>query len=176
MGGYQKVKRSKILNYASWFFPFLFAHTQTHSIIIKNAFEFFVKGVFLYNSFTIRCYKWYTVIERWYYGTDIKPAEGKVIAFTFDDGPSYTKSTEKILDKLEELGMKAIAITDHGVMYGAIEFYKECIKNDIKPLLFAIFLMFFNKKSLSFSKIWMLSFEIFSFWYIMFAFYIFFKL
>jgi peptidoglycan/xylan/chitin deacetylase (PgdA/CDA1 family) len=40
-------------------------------------------------------------------GTDIKPAEGKVIAFTFDDGPSYTKSTEKILDKLEELGMKA---------------------------------------------------------------------
>lgn len=42
-----------------------------------------------------------------YYGTDIKPAEGKVIAFTFDDGPSYTKSTEKILNKLEELGMKA---------------------------------------------------------------------
>ncbi len=42
-----------------------------------------------------------------YYGTDIKPAEGKVIAFTFDDGPSYTSSTKKILDKLEELDMKA---------------------------------------------------------------------
>ncbi|MBE6649313.1 MAG: hypothetical protein E7614_07345 [Ruminococcaceae bacterium] len=42
-----------------------------------------------------------------YYGTDIKPVEGKVIAFTFDDGPSYTGSTNKILDKLEELGMKA---------------------------------------------------------------------
>ncbi len=42
-----------------------------------------------------------------YYGTDIKPAEGKVIAFTFDDGPSYTDSTKKILDKLEELGMSA---------------------------------------------------------------------
>jgi peptidoglycan/xylan/chitin deacetylase (PgdA/CDA1 family) len=42
-----------------------------------------------------------------YYGTDIKPAEGKVIAFTFDDGPSYTDSTNIILDKLEELGMGA---------------------------------------------------------------------
>ncbi len=42
-----------------------------------------------------------------YFGTDIKPAEGKVIAFTFDDGPSYTDSTNKILDKLEELGMSA---------------------------------------------------------------------
>ncbi len=42
-----------------------------------------------------------------YEGTDIKPAEGKVIAFTFDDGPSYTSSTTKILDKLEELGMSA---------------------------------------------------------------------
>ncbi len=42
-----------------------------------------------------------------YYGTTIEPAEGKVIAFTFDDGPSYTSSTNKILDKLEELGMKA---------------------------------------------------------------------
>ncbi len=45
--------------------------------------------------------------ENPYKGTDIKPAQGKVIAFTFDDGPSYTKSTEKILDKLEELGMSA---------------------------------------------------------------------
>ena len=33
------------------------------------------------------------VFER-YKGTDIKPVEGKVIAFTFDDGPSYTKSTK----------------------------------------------------------------------------------
>ncbi len=47
-----------------------------------------------------------SVLNPWY-GTDIKPVEGKVIAFTFDDGPSYTGSTNKILDKLEELGMKA---------------------------------------------------------------------
>ncbi len=46
-----------------------------------------------------------------YAGTDIKPAEGKVIAFTFDDGPRVTENnvqyTEKILNKLEELNIKA---------------------------------------------------------------------
>ena len=31
--------------------------------------------------------------------------------------------------------MKACAITDHGNMYGAIEFYKTCKKNDIKPII-----------------------------------------
>jgi len=31
--------------------------------------------------------------------------------------------------------MPAIAITDHGVMYGAIEFYNECIKEKIKPII-----------------------------------------
>jgi DNA polymerase III subunit alpha len=33
------------------------------------------------------------------------------------------------------LDMPAVAITDHGVMYGAIEFYKACQKEGIKPLL-----------------------------------------
>ena len=31
--------------------------------------------------------------------------------------------------------MKAIAITDHGVMYGAIDFYKACKKEGIKPII-----------------------------------------
>lgn len=35
----------------------------------------------------------------------------------------------------KELGMPALAITDHGVMYGAIEFYRECLKQDIKPII-----------------------------------------
>lgn len=39
------------------------------------------------------------------------------------------------LDKAKELGMPAMAITDHGVMYGAIEFYKEAKKRDIKPII-----------------------------------------
>ena len=37
--------------------------------------------------------------------------------------------------RAKELGMKAIALTDHGVMYGAVEFYKECKKNNIKPII-----------------------------------------
>ena len=35
----------------------------------------------------------------------------------------------------KELGMPALAITDHGVMYGAIEFYQECVKQGIKPII-----------------------------------------
>ena len=34
-----------------------------------------------------------------------------------------------------ELGMPALAITDHGVMYGAVEFYRACKKADIKPII-----------------------------------------
>ena len=37
--------------------------------------------------------------------------------------------------RAKELGMKAMAITDHGVMFGVIDFYKECLKNDIKPII-----------------------------------------
>ena len=37
--------------------------------------------------------------------------------------------------KAAKLGMPALAITDHGVMYGAIEFYQECAKAGIKPII-----------------------------------------
>ena len=37
--------------------------------------------------------------------------------------------------RAKELGMNAIALTDHGVMYGVIDFYKECKKNDVKPII-----------------------------------------
>ena len=40
-----------------------------------------------------------------------------------------------LVKKVKEMGMKAVAITDHGNMFGAIEFYKECVKNDIKPVI-----------------------------------------
>ena len=42
---------------------------------------------------------------------------------------------DKIPGKMKELGMKAIAITDHGNMYGAINFYKALIKEGIKPII-----------------------------------------
>lgn len=41
----------------------------------------------------------------------------------------------QLVKRVKELGMKSCAITDHGVMYGVIDFYKECIKEGIKPIL-----------------------------------------
>ena len=41
----------------------------------------------------------------------------------------------ELVKKTKELGMNSLAITDHGVMYGCIEFYKECKKAGIKPII-----------------------------------------
>ena len=37
--------------------------------------------------------------------------------------------------RAKELGMKAMAITDHGVMFGVVDFYKECKRVGIKPII-----------------------------------------
>ena len=42
---------------------------------------------------------------------------------------------EKLIDKCLDLGMDSVAITDHGSMYGVIEFYKQAIKKGIKPII-----------------------------------------
>ncbi|MBI3103767.1 DNA polymerase III subunit alpha [Candidatus Daviesbacteria bacterium] len=41
----------------------------------------------------------------------------------------------QLVKRVKESGMDAVAITDHGVMYGAIEFYKACIEAGIKPII-----------------------------------------
>lgn len=41
----------------------------------------------------------------------------------------------QLIDRALELGMPAIAITDHGVMYGAIELIKTCRNKGIKPII-----------------------------------------
>jgi DNA polymerase-3 subunit alpha len=41
----------------------------------------------------------------------------------------------ELVKRAKEFGMPALALTDHGAMYGAIEFYKECQKHDIKPIV-----------------------------------------
>jgi DNA polymerase-3 subunit alpha len=40
-----------------------------------------------------------------------------------------------LLEKTKQLGMPALAITDHGVMYGCLKFYQQALKAGIKPLL-----------------------------------------
>ena len=37
--------------------------------------------------------------------------------------------------RVKELGMDSAAITDHGVMYGVIDFYKEAKARGIRPIL-----------------------------------------
>ena len=40
-----------------------------------------------------------------------------------------------LMGKVKAAGMKAVGMTDHGVLYGAVEFYKEAQKAGVKPLL-----------------------------------------
>ncbi len=48
------------------------------------------------------------------------------------DGFSRVK---KLIKRTKELGMKSVAITDHGSMFGVIDFYKEAKKQGIKPII-----------------------------------------
>ena len=41
----------------------------------------------------------------------------------------------QLMDTAVALGQTAVAITDHGVMYGAMDFYKEAKKRGIKPII-----------------------------------------
>lgn len=41
----------------------------------------------------------------------------------------------KIASAARQKGMTSLAITDHGVMYGVIDFYRACIKENIKPVI-----------------------------------------
>ncbi len=48
------------------------------------------------------------------------------------DGAAKIKN---MVARAKELGQPALAITDHGTMYGVIDFYKECKKQGIKPII-----------------------------------------
>src|SRR5688500_13583632 len=41
----------------------------------------------------------------------------------------------EMLDRVKELGMEAVALTDHGTLSGAIEFYKEAKERGIKAII-----------------------------------------
>lgn len=52
--------------------------------------------------------------------------------FSLLDGANKIK---ELPARAKELGMNAMAITDHGVMFGVVDFYKECKKVGIKPII-----------------------------------------
>ena len=41
----------------------------------------------------------------------------------------------RLLDRVKELGMDSCAITDHGAMYGVVDFYREAQKRGIHPVI-----------------------------------------
>lgn len=42
---------------------------------------------------------------------------------------------DRLIDHVKELGQTSVAITDHGAMYGAVEFYKTAVAAGIKPII-----------------------------------------
>jgi len=52
--------------------------------------------------------------------------------FSLLDGAA---SIKKVVSRVKELGMRHCAITDHGVMYGVVDFYKEAKAQGIKPVI-----------------------------------------
>ena len=52
--------------------------------------------------------------------------------FSFLDGASHP---EELAEEAARLGLEALALTDHGNLYGAIEFYNQAKAKEIKPLV-----------------------------------------
>jgi len=52
--------------------------------------------------------------------------------YSFLDGFCRIKDIPK---KAKEMGQNAVAISDHGVMHGFVDFYKECKANEVKPII-----------------------------------------
>ncbi|MFW6025594.1 MAG: PHP domain-containing protein [Candidatus Woesearchaeota archaeon] len=46
-----------------------------------------------------------------------------------------TLKIKELVKKAKELGYTSISATDHGNLFSLLPFYKECIENDIKPIL-----------------------------------------
>lgn len=72
--------------------------------------------------------------------TEARKAEGFVDFVHLHNHTHYSlldglQKIPALLDHVQELGQSACAITDHGSLSGAIEFYKACLERDIKPII-----------------------------------------
>ncbi|HHX87028.1 MAG TPA: DNA polymerase III subunit alpha, partial [Firmicutes bacterium] len=52
--------------------------------------------------------------------------------FSLLDGAARIK---QLVKQAKQMGMTALAITDHGVMYGVVDFYQEAVKHNLKPVI-----------------------------------------
>ena len=52
--------------------------------------------------------------------------------FSLLDGACRIK---KLVERVKDLGQEAVAITDHGCMYGVIDFYRACRAAGVKPII-----------------------------------------
>ncbi len=52
---------------------------------------------------------------------------------------------DELLDYTQKLGMDSLALTDHGAMYGAVEFYKKAKEKNIKPIIGAELYLAYEK-------------------------------
>ncbi len=67
-----------------------------------------------------------------------KTASGQFVHLHNHSHYSLLDGLQKVpgmLDRVAELGMSAVALTDHGTLSGAIEFYNEATKRKIKPII-----------------------------------------
>ena len=42
---------------------------------------------------------------------------------------------EQLMDEVQRIGQTSVAVTDHGVMYGVIDFYRACKAEGVKPII-----------------------------------------
>jgi len=52
---------------------------------------------------------------------------------------------DEILDYVQKLGMDSVALTDHGALYGAVEFYKKAKERGVKPIIGAEMYLAFER-------------------------------
>jgi len=52
---------------------------------------------------------------------------------------------DELLDYVKKLGMDSVALTDHGALYGVVEFYKKAVERGIKPIIGAEVYLAFEK-------------------------------
>ena len=56
--------------------------------------------------------------------------------------------TDRLANRAASLGMPALAMTDHGNLFGAIDFYRQCTKAEIKPIIGCeIYLVYDHKRT-----------------------------